>query len=56
MGVEDVGPERIVRAELNGQKIVSVVPEGMPIPAEADIAFAPGALNLYADSWLVERT
>ncbi|WP_152044615.1 ABC transporter ATP-binding protein [Aureimonas psammosilenae] len=52
--VEDVGPERIVRAELNGQKIVSVVPEGMPIPAESDIAFAPGALNLYADSWLVE--
>ncbi|GGE08421.1 ABC transporter ATP-binding protein [Aureimonas endophytica] len=52
--VEDVGSERIVRAELNGQKIVSVLPEGEALPAEADVVFAPGALNLYADSWLVE--
>ena len=52
--VEDIGSERIVRTELNGQKLVSVVPEGESLPVEADVAFEPGALNLYADSWLVE--
>ncbi len=52
--VEDVGAERIVRAELNGQKIVSVVPDGTALPAEADVSFDPKALHLYADSWLVE--
>jgi glycerol transport system ATP-binding protein len=52
--VEDVGAERIVRADLAGQRIVSVVPEGEPLPADADVRFEPRALNLYADSWLVE--
>ncbi|KAB0682650.1 ABC transporter ATP-binding protein [Aureimonas leprariae] len=52
--VEDVGSERIVRADLGGQRIVSVVPEGEALPAEADVAFDARALNLYADSWLVE--
>ncbi|WAJ27898.1 ABC transporter ATP-binding protein [Antarcticirhabdus aurantiaca] len=53
--VEDVGHERVVRARLFGEKLVSVLPEGTPVPAEADAAFDPAALNLYADSWLVER-
>ncbi|ALN75422.1 ABC transporter ATP-binding protein [Aureimonas sp. AU20] len=52
--VEDLGAERVVRAELDGQKIVSIVPEGVAVPTEADVAFAPEALHLYADSWLVE--
>ncbi|KQT54175.1 ABC transporter ATP-binding protein [Aureimonas sp. Leaf454] len=53
--VEDVGSERIVRASLYGQKLVSVIAEGAGLPAEADAVLEPGALNLYADSWLVER-
>ncbi|KQT55344.1 MULTISPECIES: ABC transporter ATP-binding protein [unclassified Aureimonas] len=53
--VEDVGSERIVRASLFGQKLVSVLSEGTSLPAEADAVFDPAALNLYADSWLVER-
>ena len=47
--------ERIVRASLFGQKLVSVIGEGTSVPAEADAVFEPRALNLYADSWLVER-
>ncbi|KAA0970625.1 ABC transporter ATP-binding protein [Aureimonas fodinaquatilis] len=53
--VEDIGSEKIVRAEFAGQPLSAIVDEAGEIPAEADIAFAPEALNLYADSWLVER-
>ncbi|MBB4004331.1 ABC transporter ATP-binding protein [Aurantimonas endophytica] len=53
--VEDVGSERIVRATLSGNPISAIVPEGASIPADAAVRFAPHALNVYADSWLVER-
>ena len=54
--VEDVGSERIVRADFAGHRISAIVPEGAEIPAEAAIRFAPDALNVYANSWLVERS
>jgi len=54
--VEDVGSERIVRAEFQGQKLVSVIAEGEALATDVDVVFDPTALNLYADSWLVERT
>ena len=53
--VEDVGSERIVRATLNGNPLSAVLREDRTVPAEADAAFAPDALNVYANSWLVER-
>ncbi|MCW4113451.1 ABC transporter ATP-binding protein [Aurantimonas sp. MSK8Z-1] len=53
--VEDVGSERIVRARLNGAPLSAVLRDDAPIPAEADASFAPEGLNLYAESWLVER-
>ncbi|NDV86687.1 ATP-binding cassette domain-containing protein [Aurantimonas aggregata] len=53
--VEDVGSERIVRASLSGHPLSAIVPEGAAIPADAAVRFAPHALNVYADSWLVER-
>jgi glycerol transport system ATP-binding protein len=53
--VEDVGSEKIVRATLSGHAISAIVPEGAAIPAEAAVRFGPHALNVYADSWLVER-
>lgn len=53
--VEDVGSERIVRATLAGTRLSAIVPEGASIPADPAVRFAPDALNLYADSWLVER-
>ena len=53
--VEDVGSERIVRATLSGHALSAIVSEGESIPADAAVRFAPHALNVYADSWLVER-
>jgi glycerol transport system ATP-binding protein len=53
--VEDIGSEKIVRARLGEHRVSAVVAEDSAIPADADIAFAAERLNLYADSWLVER-
>ncbi|MEN3794677.1 ABC transporter ATP-binding protein [Fulvimarina sp. MAC3] len=52
--VEDVGAERIVRARLGEHSVSAIVKEDESLPAEADLAFAPDALNLYADSRLVD--
>ncbi|MEE2950706.1 MAG: ABC transporter ATP-binding protein [Pseudomonadota bacterium] len=54
--VEDVGSEKIVRARLGDLPVSAIVKEDASLPAEADIAFAPHALNLYSDSRLVDRT
>jgi glycerol transport system ATP-binding protein len=51
--VEDIGSERIVRARIGGEKLAAVVAEDAALPADAAVLFEPGALNLYADSWLV---
>ena len=53
--VEDIGSEKIVRARLGEHRVSAVVAEDSAIPADADIAFTAERLNLYADSWLVER-
>ncbi|SMD04701.1 carbohydrate ABC transporter ATP-binding protein, CUT1 family [Fulvimarina manganoxydans] len=54
--VEDVGSEKIVRARLGDLPVSAIVKEDASLPAEADIAFAPHALNLYSDSRLVDTT
>ena len=48
--VEDIGRQKIVRAEVDGHAIAAVVPEDEEIPAEARLIFRPGAISLYADS------
>ncbi|NDW03445.1 ABC transporter ATP-binding protein [Jiella pacifica] len=53
--VEDIGSEKIVRARLGEHRVSAVVAEDHAIPTDADIAFSAERLNLYADSWLVER-
>ncbi|MCQ0986784.1 ABC transporter ATP-binding protein [Jiella marina] len=53
--VEDIGSEKIVRARMGEHRLSAIVAEDKEIPAEADAAFAADRLNLYADSWLVER-
>ena len=53
--IEDIGSERIVRTNLAGHRVSAVLAEGMEVPGDAAVRFAPQALNLYADSWLVER-
>jgi glycerol transport system ATP-binding protein len=51
--VEDVGRHRIVRAELQGQPLNAILPEGMRLPADPRISFAPAKINVYADDWRV---
>ena len=53
--VEDIGRQKIVRAEFAGKSIAIVVPEDGEIPAEPRITFDPSAINIYADSWRVGR-
>ena len=52
-GVDDVGRHKVVRARLEGHEIAAVVGEDEAIPAEPKVSFEPGAVNIYADSWLV---
>lgn len=51
--IEDVGRHRILRAELNGQPLNAILPEGIGIPAEPRVSFAAGKLNVYANDWRV---
>ncbi|WLS11519.1 ABC transporter ATP-binding protein (plasmid) [Shinella sumterensis] len=53
--VEDIGRHKIVRATFAGQSVAAVMPEEDEVPADARIAFDPRAINIYADSWRVER-
>ncbi|WP_062211538.1 ABC transporter ATP-binding protein [Aureimonas sp. AU12] len=53
--VEDIGSERIVRARLGGEKLAAVMPEGSGLPTDAAVTFDPAAVNLYADSWLLQE-
>jgi glycerol transport system ATP-binding protein len=52
--VEDIGRHRIVRGRVAGHEIAALVPEDVEIPADPAVAFAPSAINLYADSRRVE--
>ena len=52
--IEDVGRHRIVRAELCGQPLNAILPEGISVPAEPRVTFAPGRINVYADDWRVK--
>ena len=53
--VEDVGRHRLIRAEVMGQPISIVAPEGMAIGADmTHVAFAPEKINVYADDWRVQ--
>ncbi len=51
--IEDVGRHRILRADLNGQPLNAILPEGASLPAEPRVTFATGKLNVYANDWRV---
>ncbi|HMQ57296.1 MAG TPA: ABC transporter ATP-binding protein [Rhizobiaceae bacterium] len=51
--IEDIGRQKVVRAELEGKPIAIVLSEDEEIPAEPRISFDPKGVNLYADSWRV---
>ena len=52
--VEDVGRQKIVRAQLQGQDISVVIGEDESVPADAHINFDPKGINIYANDWRVE--
>ncbi|RGP35109.1 ABC transporter ATP-binding protein [Pseudotabrizicola alkalilacus] len=53
--VEDVGRHRLIRAEVLGQPLSIVAPEGQEIGADlTHVAFAPDRINVYADDWRVQ--
>ncbi|OXT00491.1 ABC transporter ATP-binding protein [Notoacmeibacter marinus] len=53
--VEDVGRHRLVRAEVLGRPVNVIADEGGPLPSEnAQVAFDPARINVYANDWRVE--
>ena len=53
--IEDVGRRTIIRADLFGQTIESVVDEGTALPsAMTHACFDPQKINVYVNDWLVE--
>ncbi|MBB3944340.1 glycerol transport system ATP-binding protein [Rhizobium skierniewicense] len=51
--VEDIGRQKIVRANFAGHPLTVVVPEDADIPSEPRVTFDPKAIGIYADSWRV---
>ncbi|MFP7674638.1 ABC transporter ATP-binding protein [Marivita sp. S0852] len=52
--VEDVGRHKIVRADLFGQDINVIVPEGQEIGADMSrVVFDPARVNVYQNDWRV---
>jgi len=51
--LEDIGRHRIVRADLGGQPLNFILAEGMGMPPDPRVTFAPGKINVYADDWRV---
>lgn len=52
--VEDIGRQKIVRAQLEGRDIALIMAEHDEVPAEPHISFDPAGINLYADDWRVK--
>ncbi len=53
--VEDIGRQKIVRADLAGQAVSIVVKEDSEIPSAPHVTFLDQGINIYADSWRVGR-
>jgi glycerol transport system ATP-binding protein len=51
--VEDVGRHRILRAELAGQPLNAILPEGATVPVDPRVSFPAGKINVYANDWRV---
>ncbi|MDH4441297.1 MAG: ABC transporter ATP-binding protein [Rhizobium sp.] len=54
--VEDIGRQKIVRAQLGAQPIAIVLREDGEVPADARVTFDPAGINIYADSWRVANS
>jgi glycerol transport system ATP-binding protein len=52
--VEDVGRHKIVRVEIEGEKLDAIVAEDASIPADnVVVRFDPAGINVYSDDWRV---
>jgi glycerol transport system ATP-binding protein len=52
--VEDVGRHRIVRLDVLGTEASAIVPEGAPVPSDADrVRIEEAGINVYSDDWRV---
>jgi glycerol transport system ATP-binding protein len=51
--VEDIGRQKIVRADFAGKPIAIVLQEDGEVPTDARVRFEPEGINIYADSWRV---
>ncbi|MBL4614363.1 MAG: ABC transporter ATP-binding protein [Magnetovibrio sp.] len=52
--IEDIGRMKIVRADFFGREVNITVPDGQPIPLDANrIVFDPSRINIYCDGWIV---
>jgi glycerol transport system ATP-binding protein len=53
--IEDVGRHRLIRAEMLGQPLSIVAPEGQEVGTDmTHVSFAPQKINVYADDWRVQ--
>ena len=52
--VEDIGREKIVRAQLGEKEVAVVLGEDEPVPSDPKISFVPEGINFYADDWRVD--
>jgi glycerol transport system ATP-binding protein len=51
--VEDIGRQKIVRAQFAGNPLSIVIPEDADIPADPKVTFVPEGVGIFADSWRV---
>ena len=51
--VEDIGRQKIVRAQFAGNPLSIVIPEDAEIPADPKVTFVPEGVGIFADSWRV---
>ncbi len=54
--VEDIGRQKIVRADLDGQEIALIASEGEEVPADAHVTFDPAGINIYANDWRLDAS
>jgi glycerol transport system ATP-binding protein len=51
--VEDVGRHKIVRREIEGEKLSAISPRASPFPPLTWSCLRSGRINVYADDWRV---
>ena len=53
--IEDIGRQKIVRANLEGQEIALVASESAEVPTDAHVTFDKAKVNIYSDDWRISE-